>query len=83
MQDTGKMTDEELAKELDAFYDFVRVSGYQYLNEEGLTHFNALRGEYVRRNQEIGTLKYGYEEVVRGLPPMPAPPDAALAQREE
>jgi hypothetical protein len=25
---------------------------------------------------EIGKLKYGYEEQIRGLPPMPAPPDA-------
>jgi hypothetical protein len=29
-----------------------------------------------RASQEIGTLKYGYEEQIRGLPPMPAPPDA-------
>ena len=31
----------------------------------------------------IGTLKYGYEEWVRGLPPMPAPPDEIERVTEE
>jgi len=51
MRDVKIMTNEELSKELDAFYEFVRIFGYGYFTEEGLIYFNHLRGEYCIRVQ--------------------------------
>jgi hypothetical protein len=52
MRDVGLMTEQELAKELDAFYSFVQMFGHGYLTEEGRLHFNHIRAEYVRRVKE-------------------------------
>lgn len=56
MQDVGKMTNEELAKALDAFYAFVWVVGQSYLNDGGNVRFNQLRAEYAIRAQEPTTM---------------------------
>jgi len=52
MQDVMMLTEVELHKELNAFYDFVRVVGMGYLNDEGTIRFNQLRAEYIRRVEE-------------------------------
>lgn len=49
----------------------------------GIGLFLYKRDEIKRVTSEIGTLKYEYEEWVRGLPPMPAPPDKIERVTEE
>ena len=50
--DSMLLSDEELANELDTFYNFVRICGQSYLNDEGNIRFNHLRGESLRRYEE-------------------------------
>jgi len=51
------LSDEELANELDTFYNFVRICGQSYLNDEGNIRFNHLRGESLRRYEERERVK--------------------------
>ena len=52
MQDVKLLTDDELTKQMQAFYDFVNIHGYGYLTEDGLVYFNQLRAEDVLRAQK-------------------------------
>ncbi len=64
-EDVTKMSTNDIAKALVAFYEFVNLFGYGYLNEEGKQRFNDLKGEYARRraaSQQIA------EEMVHRIP---------------
>lgn len=55
MRNVRQMSDEELAKDLKAFYTFVNQLGYGYLTGEGSVYFNHLKAESIRRAELKGS----------------------------
>lgn len=49
IQMVAKTPTEQLIKEIDAFYAFIAVFGYQYLTKEGTIVFNLMKGELGNR----------------------------------